>query len=394
MQSAVMLIVITRTNGLVDAGIFSISYAIAGLMLYIGEFGVRKYQASDVLEKSSFADYFTFRIFSCSAMVIVSGAYAAYGLIFGSYTMYKFMIIILVCLIKVVEAFADVFYGRYQQQRRLDVSAKTTVFRIAAGMAACMISLVITQNLLVSVFVWFVVSLITMSLSTLVVASEFCTIEYRFNFTAQKTIFLSCLPIFLGHFLLLYVGNAPKYAIDACMTEVDQAYYNFIFMPVFVIEMLANFIFNPVLVKLADAWHEKNYQVFNRMVLRQVGVIGILTVIVIAGAYLLGCPILSWLYNADVNPLRTELCILMIGGGMLALVGFFAVVVTVIRCQHRLIAGYIFVAIIARILSNYIVGNCGLMGAAILYTILIATLALFFMTVLLISIKTERTKRC
>ncbi len=95
--------------------------------------------------------------------------------------MYKFMIIILVCLIKVVEAFADVFYGRYQQQRRLDVSAKTTVFRIATGMAACMISLIITQNLLVSVFVWFVVSLVAMVFSTLVVASEFCTIEYRFN---------------------------------------------------------------------------------------------------------------------------------------------------------------------------------------------------------------------
>ena len=44
MQSAIVLIVITHTVGLEDAGVFSIAYAIASLMYYIGEYGVRKYQ--------------------------------------------------------------------------------------------------------------------------------------------------------------------------------------------------------------------------------------------------------------------------------------------------------------------------------------------------------------
>ena len=56
MQSAVMLIVITRTNGLEDAGVFSIAYAIGSLMSFIGEYGVRKYQVSDINEKVSFTE--------------------------------------------------------------------------------------------------------------------------------------------------------------------------------------------------------------------------------------------------------------------------------------------------------------------------------------------------
>ena len=41
MQSAILLMVISRTNSLDDAGVFSIAYAVASLMYYVGEFGVR-----------------------------------------------------------------------------------------------------------------------------------------------------------------------------------------------------------------------------------------------------------------------------------------------------------------------------------------------------------------
>ena len=81
-------------------------------------------------------------------------------------------------------------------------------------------------------------------------------------FSGEKTkmLMIEGFPIFVSLFLNVYIGNAPKYAIDACLTEEIQAYYNFIFMPVFAIGMFANFIFNPILVKLAHRWDE------NRMV--------------------------------------------------------------------------------------------------------------------------------
>lgn len=392
MQSAVMLMVITRTNGIEDAGIFSIAYAIASLMSFIGEYGVKKYQVSDIYQKIDYVDYHSHRVITCVVMLIAAVGYTCVGLFKGQYTQAKFWVIIMVCLLKLVEAYADVFYGRYQQARRLDVAAKTNTFRIAISMIACMISLAVTHNLLISTIVWFAVALITMLMSSVLVINEFAEFGFRINTAALKKLTIECFPLFLGSFLLLYVGNAPKYAIDACMSDTDQACYNFIFMPVFVIGLLANFVFNPILVRLADRWAEGNVQVFKKMVFRQIAVIGGITALAVSVALTIGCPVLGILYNADLHSYKLCLTILMIGGGMLALVNLFTVVVTVVRGQKHLMVGYVVTAVVANVLSYYFVSNYGIIGATILYTGLMTMLAAVFAVVLILCVK--RRKSC
>ena len=56
-QSVIMLMILTRTLGLVDAGIFTIAYANANLFLNIGKYGMRYFQVSDVKGQFTFADY-------------------------------------------------------------------------------------------------------------------------------------------------------------------------------------------------------------------------------------------------------------------------------------------------------------------------------------------------
>lgn len=390
MQSAVMLIVITRTNGLEDAGIFSIAYAIGSLMSFIGEYGVRKYQVSDINEKVSFTDYHSHRVITCLIMLVAFVIYVGAGYVSGRYSSNKFWVIMFVCLLKLVEAYADVYYSRYQQMRRLDVAAKTNTFRIGLAMAACMISLVITHNLLISSIVWFIVALITMVMSSMLVAPEYGGIHFRINKEALIKLTKECLPLFLGSFLLLYVGNAPKYAIDAVLDDTAQACYNFIFMPVFVIGLFANFVFNPILVKLAHKWARREMKVFTKIVLRQIGVIAVITMAAIAVALTIGCPVLGWLYNADLHEFRPHLTILMVGGGMLALVNFFTVVVTVVRGQNHLMVGYVAVAIAAKLMSHTYVAKYGIMGATVLYTALMTLLAVTFAVVLIVCVKKKK----
>ena len=69
LQNPVILLVITRTNGVYDAGVFSIAFAIATLMLYVGLYGLRRYQSSDLDEKYSFSEYHGMRILTCSLMI-------------------------------------------------------------------------------------------------------------------------------------------------------------------------------------------------------------------------------------------------------------------------------------------------------------------------------------
>ena len=83
-QSMIALIVITHTSGQEDAGIFSIAYAVGSLMYYIGEYGVRKYQVSDVNEEMTFTDYHSHRLAACAVMLLVISVLPDTGSLFVS----------------------------------------------------------------------------------------------------------------------------------------------------------------------------------------------------------------------------------------------------------------------------------------------------------------------
>ena len=43
---------------------------------------------------------------------------------------------------------------------------------------------------------------------------------------------MGVLSLFGSTFLIMYIGNAPKYAIDSVLSNQDQASFNYVFMPV------------------------------------------------------------------------------------------------------------------------------------------------------------------
>ena len=84
------------------------------------------------------------------------------------------------------------------------------------------------------------------------------------------------------------------------------------------------------------------------------------------------------LYSTDLTLYKAEMLILLLGGGMLAFVGFFMVLLTIMRKQKLLPFGYLVSAVLAMLCSGYAVQTYGSKGAAVLYTILMSILALIF----------------
>ena len=52
-QTVFILMLISRIDPVIDAGVFTIAFAIGNLMMTIGKYGIRQCQASDVNEKYS-----------------------------------------------------------------------------------------------------------------------------------------------------------------------------------------------------------------------------------------------------------------------------------------------------------------------------------------------------
>ncbi len=391
-QSAMVLIVMSRTNGLADAGIFSIAYAVASLMLFVGQYGIRRFQASDVGEQFTFEDYCGMRIITCTAMILASLLYCIYAMAFSGYTGVKFLIVFLVCVQKSVQAFADVLHGRMQQKGRLDVAAKASAARIVFCTGTYMIALVVTHQLVLSTIIWVIATFLFHFLGSVNAATNYCSLRPRFQRQQMRSLALVGLPLFLSYFLSMYVGNAPKYAIDAYLSDEIQAYYNFIFMPAFAVQLLANFIFNPILTTYAHMWAERKFKTFRKAILRQLVVVAGITAAGLAVAATIGIPILSIIFGVDLGAFKGELCVVMIGGGMLAYVTFFTTVITIIRHQNLLLIGYGAVAIAAKLFAKPLVLQFQMMGAASLYALLMACLALFFAVIMVVKIRSDKKK--
>ena len=83
------------------------------------------------------------------------------------------------------------------------------------------------------------------------VATDFRALRPEFNMR-RMMMMMEGFPLFLSLFLNMYLSNAPKYAIDAHLTEEIQAMYNIIFMPAFVVQLVVHFIFNLILTSYAE----------------------------------------------------------------------------------------------------------------------------------------------
>lgn len=392
-QSVVMLTVLSHVCDAATAGVFTIAYANANLFLNLGKYGVRNFQVSDVHEKYSFSTYHLARTISVLAMIAFGAAWAIWSSVTVGYSTEKLIVIIVMLLFKAIDAYEDVFHGDYQQHGRLDVGARVLTLRMISMIALYAGLIVITKDLLVS-----------LSVSTLFTAAFFVVetvwIKRRYSLPRNHittgpesrtsltfSLLKECFPVFLALFLLFYIGNAPKYAIDAVMDDVAQAQYGYIAMPVFVVGLLANFIYNPIIASLSEDWAQGRVKKFARRFALQVFIIIGITVACIAGAWAIGIPVLDLLYNTELVPYKGDLLILLVGGGFLATATLFTTGLTIIRRQNKLIPGYIAVSIAALVLCNPAVDMGGIHGASLIYLELMAILTVWFGIVFALEIR-------
>lgn len=390
-QSLIILMFLTRRGGIKEAGIFSIAYSNASFLLYIGLFGIRKYQISDVDRKYPSGSYIGFRIITCACMMVACIIYCIYAYLALGHTVGKITVIFFVCLTSAVQALSDVYEGELQQRGRLDISVKGALLRTTAVVTAYLVVITVSGDLQAASICAFFAAFITFMLTIYNISREFCDRKPTFGLKNMTGLLITGIPLFLAVFLNSYIANAPKYAIDACLGDKYQAIYGFIFMPAFAIGLVCDFIFIPRIVKYSILWNDGHYKEFRLMFLKQAGVITLATLFALAAAYAAGIPVLSGVFGTDLSAYRKELMITVAGGGMLAFVTYFTTIVTIMRRHHLLLLGYGAATAAVMILSKRIVRIFGLAGAVGMYTVIMTCLALLFAaTVVWLMVRAER----
>lgn len=391
LQSVIILFVLVRTNGAYWAGIFTIGFSIANLLLNIGHFNVRNYQVTDSTSKFTFADYFSARCITYIIMVISSLGYVLYGMIWQNYSVSKGICIFLICLFKGMDCVEDVFWGDMQKRGHLDVASQYMSIRLSIVTTVLCAGLVLTHNLCISLIISIFVGYLAMFFIVRKCYYMYMIEPIHFRSRYAVNILKECSSLFINAFLAFYVLNAAKYSIDIFCSQEEQAYYGYISLPVLLISLLSNFLYQPVLSDLATFWNQHQLAKFFRTVAKQVfWLIGMAAIIIILGN-ILGIPILSYMYHFEATAYIREFNILLIASVLYACVGLDLLIITIMRKQQILSVVYILLAGITYFLANRLVIKYGLMGAAIQNLIsMVVALAILSILIIFFSIREKK----
>ncbi len=381
-----LLLVLTHFGTDEDSSIFVIAYAIGNLLLHVGKFGVRQFQVTDVKEKYTFTQYKKARLLSLSLMLVALVCYIAWGILYNGYSLRKTAVVVLITLLKFIEAGEDVLHGRLQQQGRLDIAAKILAIRLSVFIVGFTAIFLVTHDLLLTTSVNVVITLLLAIFLNAAVISRFQNGEKTGN---QKTIQLiwDCLPLCLTAVMVVYLGNAPKYAVDGLVSDEMQTGFNIVFMPAFVVALLSNFIFNPVLKQIGVLWDSRKFPALKRLVAKLFFIpIGIDLLVVVVG-YFLGPPMLGYIYGVDVMPYTVELLVFLIASGIMALQNLFVALLTAMRKQRHLMVCYLCASLAIVIIGRSILQRFGLLTMCCVYLIVLAITLLSSMVIYWITIQ-------
>ncbi len=389
LSTVVLQTAVTQVAGEVQGGIFAIGFAIAQLMWTIGSFEMNTYQVTDVTDKFRFSHYFAFKLLLCGAMLLCS----AVDILLRGYDPYKATVALLLCLYRMIDAFSGLFYGQFQKIGRLDLSGKSFFARVMLSMLTLIAVLWVTRNLIWAILAACIISSLWILCYEVPISAGFDSFRPEFDWSRIWRLFLDCFPLFAGSFILMYIYNIPKYAIDNAYPEQIQTYFSFLFMPASFINLLSIFLFRPMLTTLAKQWNDRDLKKFLSLVSMLLVWVAGVTVFALAVAYFVGIPFLSLLCGANLSAYRKALLLILVGGNFSAASTVLYNVVTVLRRQRALLLGYGIAALISYLISPSLVGRYEINGASFAYLISMAILFLSFALLFLWYFMHDKNKR-
>ena len=390
-SSFLYLLVVTRICGAQLAGFYSLSYATAQLLLQVGRYGVRTYQATDLNRKYSFSEYKLSRLITCALMMLFGIVYSSYSFS-GEYIIISIFII----MMKMIDAVEDVFHGNLQQKYHVEQMGKSLAIRNIYSAVFFTGVLIITKSLYITCVATAITSLILCLAVNTWFSGRYGTLGDKQESPALSHVWellKICTPMFVGTFLSLLLYNVPKYAMAGVMTDEYQTYYSILFMPSFVITLMCEFVFKPTITTIAELWWENNIKKFVTYVLRIIGIILVCCVGIVIGGHLIGRTLLEIIYGVDLSPFKLQFIVLLVGGGISAEVYMLYNILIATRWGKCLLPVYSITAVLTIAVARTMVKQWGIMGAALNYLLSCSILFILFTGILVFVILKKKGQK-
>lgn len=385
-NSLFFMIAVTRINGVENAGIYTIAYSTACILYMIGIYAGRIYQVTENNKAITNKDYIFNRMISCIIIFVISILFV----IIKKYDIYKSSIFIILALYKALEAFSDVLYGILQKNNFLDKAGKSCFIKAILSVIAFILIDILTHNLIIACFSIVAVYLIIILLYDYRQVKEFIKSTEKVEIKNVINIFKGGFFPFAISFLGVYMTNAQKYAIDSFLSEDIQAIFGIIIMPATVMGLLAQFLIHPYLNEIFELYNSNKFTKIKKILYKIILVILVIGAICSIIGYLIGTPVLGFVYGIDLSQYSVQLAMILIAATFYTMAGIISPILITMRCNLIQFVIYLLISLFELILSNVLVYKVGFNGAIWAYLI---TMIIYFAVFYLAAMKIINKKR-
>lgn len=372
-----LTIVTTQLVGAENAGIFSMAMVVGTVLLFLGNYGARTYQVSDIDEMESFYDYQVNRIITCVIMLLVAWIYCR----IRAYDATMTSIVMWVMGFRFFDALGDVYEGRLQQKDKLYLAGISQAVRCALSFVVFSILLLITRDLVVASCGMAIAAGASFAVLTLPLALMETDRSLPLTWRGVKEIFIYCFPLFMAAFLYNLIDSMPKFAIEGALSYDNQLYYNAMYFPAHAILMAAAMVYKPQLLRLASIWDDpEQHKRFDLIILAMIAVIAAITLIMGLIMGWIGIPIMSFLYGLDFEQFRPLVYVMVVDGGICAGIDFLYQIITVLREQQVVTRIYLITFAFSIPVLLLLVNFSGLTGAVVGAVVVMGILFVFLLS--------------
>ena len=361
--SPILLIVITRLNGVGDSGLFSFAMSLSVVFWAISLWGGRTYQVSDVKKEFSSGDYIVVRFISSLIVAVFSISFC----VLSGYDLIKTELIMVLVSFKILESIADSMYGVLQIHNRLYIVGISLTMKSVFGFMIFAIVDILTKNIVYGALSIFLVNIVVVIFYDIPWMKHVESVGLtKKNIMQAGKIMKKTAEVFVVVFLTMFSLNIPRYFLDKY--HYDQiGYFGIMAMPITLLTLFISFVLQPNVVNLSELLKKKKIKEFTKIVSKIDFITFTLGILFIVSSYLIGVWALNTVFGIDINNFRIDLTIMVIGAVANAFVSIYVNLLIILRRFKGQFYTLLVTNILAVILSVYLIDRLAMLGSVLVF---------------------------
>ena len=360
----IISIALVRMGGFKDAGYFSLAMSVCNMFSMIANYGLRAYQVSDVECKYSNNSYVTSRIITVFASIILCFLYS----LFFQKNISIIVLIFFYMLYKCIEAYSDVLTSIFQNNGKMPYAGISLGAKGILNLILFIFVYSLTNNLIISVAMMAVGSLIVLVCFDYVKVKSFykhSDIIKKFDANQTFSLLKSGFLLMIYSFTTTAFNSIPKLIIEHKDSAENLGIFSSIAIPTVVITTFAAGMLLPVAPKFAEYYNKKESKNIYRFLIVCSLIIVAIGIISAVFSALVGKPIFKFIFGETILTHFSLLYYMIISSVLIAINNCLSVYLTSIRKIKQELAFAILSCIIVTVMSFVLIEERGIYGVAI-----------------------------